>query len=43
MTSEGIVAKRLVDPYAPGRTVWWKIMNRAYSQKDERSELFDRS
>ena len=38
---EGIVAKRLVDPYAPGRMVWWKIMNRAYSQKDGRSELFD--
>ena len=40
---EGIVAKRLVDPYAPGRTVWWKIPNRAYSQKAGRSELFERS
>ena len=40
---EGIVAKRLTDPYAPGRTTWFKILNRSYSQKDGRSELFDRS
>ena len=40
MDLEGIVAKRLVDPYAPGRTTWWKILNRSYSQKDGRPELF---
>ena len=39
---EGIVASRLADPYAPGRTTWWKIMNRTYSRKDGRSELFER-
>ena len=35
-------AKRLADPYAPGRTTWWKVLNRAYSQKAGRSELFER-
>ena len=39
---EGVVAKRLADPYAPGRTTWWKIMNCAYSQKEGQSELFER-
>ena len=39
---EGIVANRLDDPYAPG-TTWWKIMNRTYSQKVGRSELFERA
>ena len=39
MDLEGIVAKRLGDPYAPGRTTWWKILNRGYSQKEGRSEL----
>ena len=39
---EGIVAKRLADPYTPGRTIWWKILNRTYSQKEGRSELFER-
>src|ERR1700757_1547188 len=33
---EGIVAKRLADPYAPGRTTWLKILNRSYSQKEGR-------
>ena len=42
MDREGIVAKRLADPYAPGRTAWWKILNRIYSQKEGRSELFER-
>ena len=42
MDLEGIVAKRLADPYAPGSTNWFKILNRSYSQKDGRSELFDR-
>jgi hypothetical protein len=42
MDLEGIVAKRLADPYAPGRTTWFKILNRGYSQKVGRSELFER-
>jgi len=32
---EGIVAKRLVDPYGP-RTKWWKILNQDYSQQEDR-------
>jgi bifunctional non-homologous end joining protein LigD len=36
---EGIVAKRLADPYSPG-TTWYKIKNRAYTQLDGRGELF---
>ena len=42
MDLEGIVAKRLADPYAPGCTLWWEIMNRSYSQKDGRAELLKR-
>jgi bifunctional non-homologous end joining protein LigD len=42
MDLEGIVAKRLGDPYAPGSTTWWKVLNRSYSQKEGRSELFER-
>jgi ATP-dependent DNA ligase len=42
MDLEGIVAKRLADPYAPGSTTWWKVINRSYSQKQRRSELFER-
>jgi bifunctional non-homologous end joining protein LigD len=38
---EGIVAKRLADPYAP-RTRWLKIKNRNYSQAEGRAELFNR-
>jgi ATP-dependent DNA ligase len=38
---EGIVAKRLGDTYGP-RTRWWKILNRDYSQKARRAELFER-
>jgi DNA ligase-1 len=38
---EGIVAKRLADPYAP-RTRWLKIKNRDYSQAEGRAELFNR-
>ena len=38
---EGIVAKRTADPYGPD-TTWWKIPNRAYSQKEGRGELFTR-
>jgi bifunctional non-homologous end joining protein LigD len=38
---EGIVAKRLHDPY-DARVRWLKIKNPAYSQKEGRGELFDR-
>ena len=43
MDLEGIVAKRLDDPYAPSRTIWFKILNRSYSQKEGWSELFERA
>ena len=36
---EGIVAKRLTDPYGP-ETKWFKVLNRG-SQKEHRAELFD--
>jgi bifunctional non-homologous end joining protein LigD len=36
---EGIVAKRLADPYAAG-TTWYKIKNQAYTQLEGRGELF---
>jgi bifunctional non-homologous end joining protein LigD len=39
---EGIVAKRLADPYAP-RTRWLKITNLDYSQQEGRGELFNRA
>ena len=39
---EGIVAKRLDDPFGP-RVRWLKIKNRDYSQKEGRADLFDRS
>ena len=38
---EGIVAKRLVDPYDP-RVRWLKIKNPDYTQKEGRGELFNR-
>jgi bifunctional non-homologous end joining protein LigD len=38
---EGIVAKRLADPYEQG-TRWLKIRNPDYSQKEGRGELFNR-
>ena len=38
---EGIVAKRLADPYRP-QTKWWKIPNPNYSHKEGRAELFER-
>jgi ATP-dependent DNA ligase len=38
---EGTVAKRLVDPYEP-ESKWIKVLNRAYSQKEGRGELFER-
>jgi bifunctional non-homologous end joining protein LigD len=37
---EGIVAKRLSDPYLP-TTAWFKIKNPAYSQQEGRADLFN--
>jgi ATP-dependent DNA ligase len=37
---EGIVAKRLTDPYRPTLTRWHKILNRTYSQRHGRAEWF---
>jgi ATP-dependent DNA ligase len=37
---EGIVAKRLGDPYGP-RTRWLKIKNPDYSQAEGRHEFFN--
>ena len=39
---EGIVAKRLADPYGP-LVKWFKIKNPDYSQAVGRAELFDRA
>jgi bifunctional non-homologous end joining protein LigD len=39
---EGIIAKRLDDPYDP-RVRWLKIKNPDYSQKDGRGDLFNKS
>ena len=39
---EGIVAKRLADPYG-GRVRWLKIKNPDYSQKEGRGDLLNRS
>lgn len=38
---EGVVAKRLADPYDP-HARWLKIKNRDYSQKEGRGELLNR-
>jgi len=38
---EGIVSKRLADPYEP-RTKWLKIKNPDYSQKEGRGDLLNR-
>ena len=38
---EGIVAKRLEDPYGP-KTRWYKILNPSYSENVDRVELFER-
>ena len=35
------MAKRLVDPYGP-ESKWFKVLNRAYSQKEGRGKLFER-
>jgi bifunctional non-homologous end joining protein LigD len=39
---EGIVAKRISEPYGPD-TKWFKVLNREYSQKVGRGDLFTRS
>jgi bifunctional non-homologous end joining protein LigD len=39
---EGIIAKKLDDSYDSARTKWWKVLNRDYSQKEGRVELFER-
>src|SRR5713226_4084648 len=41
---EGIVAKHKSSPYVTERehSTWFKILNREYSQKEGREELFDR-
>src|SRR6266550_3346847 len=41
---EGIVAKHATAPYVGDRekTTWFKILNRGYSQKEGREELFER-
>jgi len=37
---EGIVAKKLADPYNPKHTRWHKLLNRDYSQRQGRAEWF---
>src|SRR5437016_13279837 len=41
---EGVVAKQKSAPYVTEReqSTWFKILNREYSQKDGREELFER-
>ena len=41
---EGVVAKQKSAPYVTEReqSTWFKILNRKYSQKDGREELFER-
>jgi len=41
---EGIVAKQKSAPYVTERerSTWFKILNREYSQKDDREDLFER-
>jgi ATP-dependent DNA ligase len=38
---EGVVAKRIGDTYSP-KTKWFKSLNPDYSQKVDRTELFER-
>jgi ATP-dependent DNA ligase len=44
MDLEGIIAKQKFGPYVADReqSSWFKILNREYSQKDGREELFER-
>jgi bifunctional non-homologous end joining protein LigD len=39
MDLEGVVCKRLENHYGPD-VRWWKVLNRDYSQKQNRHELF---
>jgi len=41
MDLEGVICKRLEDHYRPD-VRWWKVLNRDYSQKQDRYELFQR-
>src|SRR6266852_8917288 len=41
MDLEGVVCKRLDQSYCD-KTVWYKVLNEAYSQKEGRHELFER-
>jgi ATP-dependent DNA ligase len=41
MDLEGVVCKRLEDHYDPN-VRWWKVLNKSYSQKEKRHELFER-
>ena len=41
MDLEGVVAKRMSDPYVSG-TTWYKIRNPGYSQNEGRGDLFQR-
>jgi ATP-dependent DNA ligase len=38
---EGVVAKRLADPYNPRTVQWLKIKNPTYSQAEGRGDLFN--
>jgi ATP-dependent DNA ligase len=40
MDLEGVVCKRLEDHYDPN-VRWWKVLNKSYSQKEKRHELFE--
>jgi ATP-dependent DNA ligase len=42
MDLEGVICKRLDDPYDAENTTWYKVLNRNYTQKDGRYELFER-
>jgi bifunctional non-homologous end joining protein LigD len=39
---EGVVAKRKADFYDPAKTCWYKIKNSAYTQGEDRWELFQK-
>jgi len=39
---EGLVVKRKDGKYRPNQTLWYKILNPAYTQKAARQEFFQR-
>jgi bifunctional non-homologous end joining protein LigD len=41
MDLEGVVCKRLEDHYG-SEVRWWKVLNKAYTQKQDRHELFQK-